>query len=84
MAEPVCVRPSEADWRRAAELVELLTDRQRDVLRLLALGFTTKETARALGLSASTVETHRAAILVRMHCASMVEAGAIAGRAGML
>jgi DNA-binding NarL/FixJ family response regulator len=36
-----------------------LTPRQRDVLRLVAQGRTTKQTAAALGISPRTVETHK-------------------------
>src|SRR5262245_31484008 len=36
-----------------------LTPRQRDVVRLVAEGLTTKEVAAALGLSPRTVETHK-------------------------
>ncbi|MEA2467266.1 MAG: two-component system, NarL family, response regulator NreC, partial [Thermoleophilaceae bacterium] len=39
-----------------------LTARERDVLRLLALGHTNAETATKLHLSVRTVETHRANI----------------------
>jgi DNA-binding CsgD family transcriptional regulator len=40
--------------------VESLTDRERDVLRLLAQGHTNREVAELLGLSVKTVETYRA------------------------
>jgi two-component system secretion response regulator SsrB len=37
-----------------------LTPRQRDVLRLVALGHTSREIAEILGISHRTVEMHRA------------------------
>ena len=43
-----------------------LTPRQREVLTLLADGKSTKEIAHSLGLSAKTVETHRAQIQERL------------------
>lgn len=43
-----------------------LTQRQREVLRLLALGRSTKEIAHELQLSAKTVESHRAQIMERL------------------
>jgi|SRR6185437_12079339 len=39
-----------------------LTPREREVLRLIALGFTSVEIAQKLGLSPRTIETHRARI----------------------
>ncbi len=43
-----------------------LTPRQRQVLRLIAEGKTTKAIARLLGLSVKTVETHRAQLMDRL------------------
>ena len=43
-----------------------LTDREREVLRLLALGHTNAEVADRLHLSVRTVETHRANIQVKL------------------
>jgi DNA-binding NarL/FixJ family response regulator len=45
---------------------ELLTPRQREILRLIALGQTTKAIARTLGISVKTVETHRAQLMERL------------------
>ncbi|HKI32878.1 MAG TPA: response regulator transcription factor [Gemmataceae bacterium] len=44
----------------------LLTPRQREVLRLIAEGHTTKQIARLLGLSVKTVETHRTQLMGRL------------------
>jgi two-component system, NarL family, response regulator NreC len=41
---------------------DTLTPREREVLRLIALGHTSVEIARKLGLSPRTIETHRARI----------------------
>jgi DNA-binding NarL/FixJ family response regulator len=43
-----------------------LTLRQREVLQMIAEGKSTKEIAAALGLSAKTIETHRAALMSRL------------------
>lgn len=43
-----------------------LTQRQREVLQLIAEGCSTKEVARTLGLSPKTVESHRAEIMKRL------------------
>jgi DNA-binding NarL/FixJ family response regulator len=45
---------------------DTLTPRQREILQLLAEGKTAKEIAHLLGLSAKTVETHRAQIMDRL------------------
>ncbi|SRR5690606_20570269 len=45
---------------------EVLTARQREVLRLVAGGKSTKEIAYQLSLSVKTVETHRAQIMERL------------------
>jgi DNA-binding NarL/FixJ family response regulator len=45
---------------------EVLTPRQREILHLLAEGKNAKEIAHLLGLSAKTVETHRAQIMARL------------------
>jgi two-component system response regulator NreC len=42
--------------------VDRLTPREREVLRLIALGHTSVEIAQKLGLSPRTIETHRARI----------------------
>jgi DNA-binding NarL/FixJ family response regulator len=45
---------------------ELLTPRQREVLQLIAEGFSTKEIAQRLRLSGKTVETHRTQLMKRL------------------
>lgn len=43
-----------------------LTPRQREVLTLVAEGYSTKDIARTLGISVKTVETHRAQLMERL------------------
>jgi two-component system response regulator NreC len=50
-----------------------LTERERDVLRLLALGHTNAETAKQLHLSVRTVETHRANIQAKLGSTNRAE-----------
>ena len=50
----------------------LLTDREREVVRLLATGKSNKQVASNLGISVKTVETHRAAIMRKLGCNSIV------------
>lgn len=55
-----------ADAPPAGEADELLTARQRQILKLIAEGRSTKEIAYDLELSVKTVETHRAQIMERL------------------
>jgi DNA-binding NarL/FixJ family response regulator len=48
------------------ELLETLSPRQREVLRLIAEGRTTKQIAQLLEISVKTVETHRAQLMERL------------------
>ena len=49
-----------------------LTPRERQIVRLLANGSSNKEVAHSLGISAKTVETHRAAIMRKLGLNSIV------------
>jgi len=50
-----------------------LSDREREVLRLLALGHTNQEIAQMLFISVRTAETHRAHIMQKLHLGSRAE-----------
>jgi two-component system, NarL family, response regulator NreC len=50
-----------------------LTDRELDVLRLIALGHTNNEIAQQLFLSVRTVETHRAHIQRKLGVSTRAE-----------
>ena len=52
--------------RNLEDSYELLTNREREVLRLLAEGKSNKEVAGLLNLSLYTVETHRSNILQKL------------------
>src|SRR5438093_13630565 len=43
-----------------------ITDREREIVQLLAEGKTSKEIATILGISVRTLETHRAAIMKKL------------------
>ena len=51
----------------------LLTDREREVLQLLAEGRTNKEVAVALDVGLSTVETHRANLMQKLNLHNTAE-----------
>lgn len=55
-----------ATLREPEVAAQALSPRQLEVLRLLALGRSTKEVAFELALSAKTVETHRAQLMQRL------------------
>lgn len=50
-----------------------LTDREREIARLLALGHTNQDIGSQLFLSVRTVETHRAHVMAKLQLASRVE-----------
>jgi DNA-binding NarL/FixJ family response regulator len=60
-----------AERRRAQE--DPLSDREREVLRLLALGHTNQEIAKLLFISVRTAETHRAHIMQKLRLDSRAE-----------
>jgi two-component system response regulator NreC len=63
---------AEADERKRAE-ADPLSEREREVLRLLALGHTNQEIAKMLYISVRTAETHRAHIMQKLRLSSRAE-----------
>lgn len=65
---PAVSRPVVADYaeRASRDPVARLTPRQREILQLIAEGYSTKEIATKLTLSAKTIETHRAQLMSRL------------------
>ncbi len=66
------------------ELLEPLTPREHEVLRMLALGLANKEIASRLNISEHTVKFHVAAILGKLGAASRTEAVALGIRHGLV
>jgi DNA-binding NarL/FixJ family response regulator len=64
--------------------VDELSERELDVLRLVAQGLSNREIADALGLSEHTVKTHLANILDKLHLRSRAHAAAYAVQAGLV
>jgi len=68
-ARPAQHVAAQARWLDGAEraccraVVDRLTDRERDVLRELARGLTPQEAADALGMTLSTLDTHKTPVL---------------------
>jgi len=63
---------AEAEARAAAE-ADPLSEREREVLRLLALGHTNQEIAKMLYISVRTAETHRAHIMQKLRISTRAE-----------
>ena len=63
---------AEAEAEKRAE-ADPLSDREREVLRLLALGHTNQEIAKTLYISVRTVETHRAHIMRKLDFSSRAD-----------
>jgi two-component system, NarL family, response regulator NreC len=63
---------AEAEARAAAE-ADPLSEREREVLRLLALGHTNQEIARMLYISVRTAETHRAHVMQKLRLQTRAE-----------
>jgi DNA-binding NarL/FixJ family response regulator len=65
-------------------MVEPLTDREREVLVLVARGETNKEIGRHLGISERTARTHVSNILGKLGLASRTQAALYAVREGIV
>ena len=55
------------------EDLDRLTEREREVMRLIARGYAYKEIARQLEISVKTVETHVSAVLRKLQLSSRHE-----------
>ena len=72
--------PLVAGESRPAEAESSLTQRQRDILELLAAGLTTREIAARLNLSPNTVRAHIRNALTRLRVRTRIEAVVLARR----
>jgi NarL family two-component system response regulator LiaR len=68
----------------APERPEKLSERELDVLRLLARGLANKEISRDLGIAEKTVKTHVSSILGKLGVQSRTQAALYAGRIGLV
>jgi DNA-binding NarL/FixJ family response regulator len=70
--------------RGSTDSFDLLTDREKDVLRLIAEGRSNTEAATQLAVEVSTVETHRASLMQKLSLHSTAEIVLYAVRKGII
>jgi DNA-binding NarL/FixJ family response regulator len=78
---PTAHRPRKSE---AGKPKPRLSDRQKEIVRLLAQGRSSKKIAEMLGISQKTVETHRRNIMLRTNCRSTAELVRYAIRNGLI
>ncbi|MFJ3925009.1 response regulator [Streptomyces sp. NPDC090022] len=79
-SHPGTAAPQDADVSR----VGLLSDRERDVLVLIAEGLSNADIGTRIHLSQGTVKDHVSSILTKLRVTSRVQAALLAERAGLL
>jgi len=84
LAEIATGQGQERATHRAEPPLARLTERQIDVLRLIALGGSNKEVARELDLSPATIKAHAAAAIASLGAANRTEAVMRARELGMI
>jgi len=70
--------------RRGSEVGASLTPREREILELLAEGFTMQQIGRRLGISPRTVETHVAKLYRKLEVRTRVQAVSRAAALGLI
>lgn len=64
--------------------MERLTAREREVLKLVAVGYSNKDIAKELNITQDTVKKHMQSILSKLHASSRIHAAIQATRAGII
>jgi two-component system response regulator NreC len=72
------------DKQEESKLVEILSEREREVLKLTAMGFTSREIGEQLALSPKTVDTYRERVMMKLNIEHRPEIVRFALRAGLL
>lgn len=72
------------DKQKESKLTELLSERELDVIKLTAMGFTSREIGEKLSLSPKTVDTYRERAMAKLQIESRADIIRFALRAGLL
>jgi DNA-binding CsgD family transcriptional regulator len=80
---PLPSRETITETTESARLASL-SNREMEVIKLVASGNSNKQAAGILGLSTRTVESHRAKLMLKLHAHSVTELVRIAIRGGMV
>ncbi|WP_026415137.1 response regulator [Actinomadura oligospora] len=83
LAPSVARRLVEAFSRRSEVAIDGITDRERDVLRLIAEGLSNTEIAERLRLSLPTVKTHVGRLLSKLHARDRAQLVIVAYESGL-
>jgi DNA-binding NarL/FixJ family response regulator len=75
---------SQLQRRGLEDRYDLLSDREREILQMIAEGHSNKEVANLLNISVTTVETHRGHILQKLDIHSVPELILYAVRKGII
>lgn len=75
-------RETEAQEKQLAELLSTLTPREREVMELVVAGRHNRDIAAALGISARTVEVHKARVMQKLRVDSIPDLVRLSLRAG--
>lgn len=66
-------RSHEIEHRQIQERLQHLTPREHEVMQMVTEGRSNKEIANSLGVSAKTIEAHRARVMEKMQAGSLAE-----------
>lgn len=70
--------------RNRSDVLDVLTDREREVLELVAGGFSNREIASRLFISELTTKTHVSRVLTKLNLESRVQAAVLAYETGLV
>jgi FixJ family two-component response regulator len=66
-------RSADTERSTSGQRRDRLTEREREILKLLTVGHSNREIAAKLGISPRTVEVHKARIMEKLECRSLAE-----------